>query len=77
MSGEGLPTEDVKDPPDTAEPQYCGLCSRLLGTGAHDAINCGGDCWGCIRQIEHHQHESCLPSCCGECRDDVNEENQA
>lgn len=36
-------------------PDYprCGMCGRPLGKpGVRTSIDCGGDCWGCIRDIE-------------------------
>jgi hypothetical protein len=37
----------------TQEPSRCGICGRLLDQPndplSHD---CGGDCWGCVGEIE-------------------------
>ncbi len=31
----------------------CGLCGRALNTpGDPLSIDCGGDCWGCIGEVE-------------------------
>lgn len=30
----------------------CSICKRELNTGDNRAIDCGGDCWSCIEQIE-------------------------
>jgi len=37
----------------TTYPIRCSLCHRELDVpGDEDSIDCGGDCWGCIREIE-------------------------
>lgn len=39
-------TETKKDP-------TCGLCGRVLDVASERlSTDCGGDCWGCIGQIE-------------------------
>ena len=32
--------------------KYCGICNRELDTDDPLSNDCGGDCWGCISQIE-------------------------
>jgi hypothetical protein len=32
--------------------RHCDLCGRLLNTSEPDSRNCGGDCLGCMREIE-------------------------
>ncbi len=31
----------------------CSICGRTLDVlGDADSVDCGGDCWGCIREVE-------------------------
>lgn len=54
----------------------CDLCRRTMGDPTDPtSTNCGGTCWGCMREAEDCHVEDCSrPSCCGECRRD--EEDQ-
>lgn len=34
-------------------PHHCGLCGRLLNNPSDPlSADCGGDCWGCVGEIE-------------------------
>jgi hypothetical protein len=34
-------------------PKHCGICKRVLDISADPlSIDCGGDCWGCVGEIE-------------------------
>ena len=34
-------------------PKHCGICKRVLDIPADPlSIDCGGDCWGCVGEIE-------------------------
>lgn len=34
-------------------PKHCGICRRVLDIPADPlSIDCGGDCWGCVGEIE-------------------------
>ena len=38
-----------------AEPGRCSLCGRQLDQAGEElSIDCGGDCWGCMSEIEAH-----------------------
>jgi len=31
---------------------HCGVCARELDTGERDAMDCGGDCYACVKREE-------------------------
>lgn len=35
----------------------CSICGRPLDTGDIKSIDCGGDCWWCIHEIEKMMEE--------------------
>jgi hypothetical protein len=36
-----------------ALPKHCGICRRVLDIAADPlSTDCGGDCWGCVGEIE-------------------------
>jgi hypothetical protein len=34
---------------------HCGICGRRLFTSDPDSLDCGGDCWGCVKNFEGPQ----------------------
>lgn len=45
-------SDENESPEDSGRPR-CSLCGRALGNPEDElSVDCGGDCWGCIGEIE-------------------------